>query len=320
MGEDALLRRLCVAVAIIKSCDNYLPRLNIYVFYTIIMRVVLNFLELVFLWNFKMHPMLNIAVRAARAAGNLIARNIGQKDSFDISSKNKDDLVTSIDKQCEKVIVDTLLKSYRNHGILAEEGGALGDPQSEYQWIIDPIDGTTNFVQDIGHCAVSIALRYAGKTEIGVVFDPLLNEMFTASRGNGAFLNGRRIRVGQRISLDGAIIGTAFPTRYRNRMSDYLQLFSSLIDSCADVRRMGSASLDLCYVACGRFDGYLEQGLKPWDFAAGDLIVREAGGIVTDFKGAPDFIKSGNIVTGNPKVINALLSLCQKAPLSDEMK
>ena len=267
-----------------------------------------------------MHPMLNIAVRAARTAGNLIARNIGQQDTFEVATKNKDDLVTSIDKQCEKVIVDTLLKSFRDHGILAEEGGILGNSDSEYQWIIDPIDGTTNFVQGIPHCGVSIALRHSGKTEIGVVFDPMLNEMFTAARGSGAFLNGHRIRVGSRDSLDGAIIGTAFPTRYRDRMDAYLKLFTRLIGSCADVRRMGSASLDLCYVACGRFDGYLEQGLKAWDFAAGDLILREAGGIVTDFMGEPNYVKSGNVVSGNPKVLRALLQVCDVQNLPEILK
>ncbi len=267
-----------------------------------------------------MHPMLNIAVRAARAAGNLIARNIGQQDTFEVATKNKDDLVTSIDKQCEKVIVDTLLKAFRDHGIIAEEGGVQGNPDSEYQWIIDPIDGTTNFVQGIGHCAVSIALRHNGKTEIGVVFDPMLNEMFTAARGSGAFLNGRRIRVGSRDSLDGAIIGTAFPTRYRDRMHAYLELFSRLISNCADVRRMGAASLDLCYVACGRFDGYLEQGLKAWDFSAGDLILREAGGIVTDFMGEPNYVKSGNVVSGNPKVLRALLQVCDVQSLPAILK
>ena len=254
--------------------------------------------------------MLNIAARAARTAGNLIARNIGQQGNFEVASKNKDDLVTSIDKQCEKVIADTLLKSFRDHCIIGEEGGVVGDPDSEYQWVIDPIDGTTNFVQGIAHCAVSIGLRHNGKAEVGVVFDPILNEMFTAARGDGAFLNGHRIRVGNRDSLDGAIIGTAFPTRYRDRMTAYLDLFSRLISNCADIRRTGSASLDLCYVACGRFDGYLEQGLKQWDFAAADLIVREAGGMVTDFTGEPGYVKSGNLVSANPKVLRSLLKIC----------
>lgn len=257
-----------------------------------------------------MHPMLNIAVRAARSAGNLIARNIGQHDQFSVEEKNKDDLVTDIDRECERTVTSILLKSFRDHSVLGEEGGVTGNPDSEYQWVIDPIDGTTNFVQGIAHSAVSIALKHNGKTEVGVVFDPMLNEMFTAARGEGASLNGRRIRVAERTSLNGAIIGTAFPTRYRERMPAYLDLFGRLINNCADIRRMGAASLDLCYVACGRFDGYLEQGLKPWDFAAGELIVREAGGVVTDFMGEPSFVKNGNVVCGNPNVVRSLLQVC----------
>ncbi len=255
-----------------------------------------------------MHPMLNIAVRAARTAGNLIARNIGE-GALNVEQKHKDDLVTNIDKECEQTITSILLKAYRDHSVLGEEGGVQGNPDSPYQWVIDPIDGTTNFVKGIPHSAVSIALRYDGKTEVGVVFDPMLNEMFTAARGEGATLNGRRIRVTTRAGLAGGVIGTAFPTRYRERMLPYLELFARLINNCADVRRMGAASLDLCYVACGRFDGYLEQGLKLWDFAAGELILREAGGVVTDFMGEPGYFKSGNLVSGNPKVVRALLKV-----------
>ena len=257
-----------------------------------------------------MHPMLNIAVRAARAAGNLIARNIGHQDQFSVEEKRKDDLVTSIDRECEETVSGIILKSFRDHSVLGEESGVVGNADSEFQWVVDPIDGTTNFVQGIAHSAVSIALKHNGKTELGVVFDPVLNEMFTAARGEGAALNGRRISVAERSSLDGAIIGTAFPTRYRDRMLPYLELFARLISNCADVRRMGAASLDLCYVACGRFDGYLEQGLKSWDFAAGELIVREAGGLVTDFMGEPGYTKSGNIVCGNPKILRSLITVC----------
>lgn len=257
-----------------------------------------------------MHPMLNIAVRAARAAGNIIARNLGQSADLLVEQKRKDDLVTNIDRECEQAITSILLKSYRDHSVLGEESGVTGNPDSEYQWVVDPIDGTTNFVQGLPHCAVSIALRHNGKTEVGVVFDPMLNEMFTASRGEGATLNGVRIRVANRDSLDGAIIGTAFPTRYRERMLPYLELFARLISNCADIRRSGSAALDLCYVACGRYDGYLEQGLKQWDFAAGDLILSEAGGLTTDFMGEPGYVKTGNIVAANPKVLRSLLKVC----------
>ncbi len=262
-----------------------------------------------------MHPMLNIAVRAARAAGNLIARNIGQQGQFSVEEKKKDDLVTDIDRECERTVISVLQRSYRDHAFLGEESGLTGNAESEFQWVIDPIDGTTNFVQGIGHCAVSIALKRAGKTEVAVVFDPMMNEMFTAARGEGASLNGRRIRVASRSSLEGALICTAFPVRYRERMGAYLELFSNLIDNCADIRRTGCASLDLCYVACGRFDGYLEQGLKAWDFAAGELIVREAGGLVTDYTGTPGYVKSGNVLCGNPNVVRALLNVCNPQEL-----
>lgn len=257
--------------------------------------------------------MLNIAVRAARAAGNVIARNLGQ-DNFSVEEKRKNDLVTDIDRECERTVSSLLLKSYRDHAVLGEEGGLQGNTDSEYVWIIDPIDGTTNFVKGIAHCAVSVALQHKGRTQLGVVFDPCTNEMFTAARGEGAALNGRRIRVGEVQALDSALVCTAFPVRYRERMSAYLELFSRLIDNCADVRRTGCASLDLCYVACGRFDAYLEQGLKPWDFAAGELILREAGGIATDFAGGNDFVKNGNIVSGNPYLVKALLSKVCDAP------
>ena len=265
--------------------------------------------------------MLNIAVRAARAAGNLIARNIGQQGQLSVEEKNKDDLVTNIDKECEQTVARILLSAYKNHCVIGEEASAeggkkyYGNPDSEYQWIIDPIDGTTNFVMGIPHSAVSIGLRHNGKAELGVVFDPMLNEMFTAVRGEGAYLNDRRIRVGTKTTLDGAIIGTAFPTRYRERMIPYIELFTRLINNCADVRRMGAASLDLCYVACGRFDGYLEQGLKLWDFTAGEVILREAGGLITDFMGEPSYVKTGNLVAANPKVLRNLLKICDPQTL-----
>lgn len=267
-----------------------------------------------------MHPMLNIAVRAARAAGNLIARNIGHSD-LDIQAKHKDDLVTNVDRECEEVIINTLLKSYKDHSILGEESGVVGNRESDYQWIIDPIDGTTNFVKGIPHVAVSIGLRYKGRAEVGVVFNPILNEMFTASRGNGASLNGKRIRVSNATSLDGTIIGTATPVRYRDRMQAFLELFAKLTDNTADIRRSGCASLDLCSVACGRLDGYLEQGLKPWDFSAGELIVREAGGIVTDFVGTTNYVKTGNILCGNPYVVKELLTkVCDPKLMPDILK
>ncbi len=255
-----------------------------------------------------MHPMLNIAVRAARAAGNIIAKNLGETHSFDVSEKRKDDLVTSIDKECEKTIVSVLHKAYPDHNIMGEEGGLVHkNENSEFTWIIDPIDGTTNFVKGIPHVAVSIGLMQNNKNMVGVVFNPMTNEMFIASRGDGASLNGRRIRVSDLTSTDGAIIATAPPVRYRERMNAYMGIFHKVVDNCADIRRSGSAALDLCYVAAGRYDAYFEQGLKVWDFCAGELIVREAGGIVTDFVGSPE--KNGNIVAGNPKIVQSLIKI-----------
>lgn len=259
------------------------------------------------------HPMLNIAVRAARAAGNLIARNIGHNDRFTVEEKKHDDLVTTIDRECEALITSTLLKSYRDHAVLGEESGLTGNKDAEYVWIIDPIDGTTNFVQGIPHVAVSIGLRYRGKPEVAVVFNPMLNEMFTAYRGGGAALNGSRIRVSSRQSLDGSIIGTATPVRYREKMEPYMEIFRRLTDNTADIRRSGCASLDMSYVACGRLDGYLELGLKPWDYAAGELLVREAGGIVTDFAGdISNYQKTGNILCGAPAIVKGLLTTVTK--------
>ena len=256
-----------------------------------------------------MHPMLNIAVRAARTAGNLIARNLGRQDQFTVEEKRTDDLVTTIDKECEQVITSILQKSYRDHAILGEEAGLVGSPDAEYRWIIDPIDGTTNFVQGIPYCSVSIALRFKGRPEVAVVFDPMLNEMFTAARGQGAALNGQRIRVSSRPGLSGAIIHTAPPVRYRQKMDAFMPIFRRLIDKTADIRRSGCASLDMAYTACGRCDGYLEIGLKPWDYAAGELLVREAGGIVTDFAGdISNYQKTGNILCGSPNIVKGLLT------------
>lgn len=266
------------------------------------------------------NPMLTIAVRAARAAGNLISRNLGQ-GTFAVEEKAKNDLVTDIDKECERTVASILLKAYRDHSILGEENQVQGNKDSEYKWIIDPIDGTTNFVKGIPHSSVSIALQHKGVTTVGVVYDPIANELFTAARGEGAYMNGHRIRVSSLQSLDSAIVCTAFPVRYRERMNDYLPLFAKLINNCADVRRTGCASLDLCYTACGRFDAYLEQGLKPWDFSAGELIVREAGGVATDFMGTPNFTRTGNIVVGNPYLVQALLNkVCDPQNLAGTLR
>ena len=254
-----------------------------------------------------MHPMLNIAVRAARTAGKVISLNFEDHQNVSAEEKNKNDLVTNIDRECEKVIKEVLLKSYPKHCVKGEEFGTEGNPESDHVWIIDPIDGTTNFVKGIPHVAVSIGLRIKDVTTVAVVFDPIRNELFTASKGDGAQLNGRRIRTAQAKTLDGTIIATSFPHRNRNYLVSYKQMLSNVFNKCADIRRAGTASLDLAYVAAGRLDGYFELCLKPWDFCAGELICREAGAIVTDFCGGENIYNSGNIVCGNPRIVQALL-------------
>lgn len=254
-----------------------------------------------------MHPMLNIAVRAARTAGNIISINFDEHKNVSVEEKAKNDLVTNIDRECEKAIKDILLKSYPTHCVKGEEFGIAGNPDSEYVWIIDPIDGTTNFYKGIPHVAVSIGLRVKGVTTVAVVFDPIRNELFTASRGDGAQLNGKRIRAANSRKLDGTIIATSFPHRNREYLPFYKRVLSRVFDQCADIRRAGTASLDLAYVAAGRIDAYFELCLKPWDFCAGELLCREAGAIVTDFNGGTDYYESGNIVCGNPYLIPLLL-------------
>lgn len=252
-----------------------------------------------------MQPMLTIAVRAARSAGNLIVRNLDRVGSLPVQTKERNDFVTEVDQQAEREIIGILHKAYPGHGFLAEESGAQsGD---EYEWIIDPLDGTTNFLHGFPHFAVSIALRHKDRIEQAVVYNPLSQELFTASRGSGAFLNERRIRVSNRKSLEGALLGTGFPFKAQQHLDAYLAMFRALFPQTAGIRRPGSAALDLAYVAAGRIDGFWEIGLNIWDMAAGVLLVQEAGGISADFMGGHDFLSSGNLVSGNPKVFAAIL-------------
>ena len=249
--------------------------------------------------------MLNIAVRAARNAGNLIVRALDRVGQLSVTAKSRNDFVTEVDKQAEQEIIATLRKSYPNHGILAEESGTqAGD---EYQWIIDPLDGTTNFLHGFPQFAVSIALQHRKRLEQAVVYDPLSQELFTASRGAGAQLNEMRIRVATRTSLDGALLGTGFPFKDQQHLDAYLEMFRALLPPTAGIRRAGSAALDLAYVASGRLDGFWEIGLSKWDMAAGILLIQEAGGLVGDLSGGHDYLESGNLVTGNPKVFAAML-------------
>jgi len=252
-----------------------------------------------------MHPTLNIAVRAARSAGNVIIRNLDRLDSLAVHTKDRNDFVTEVDQKAEQEIIYTLRKAFPDHGILAEESGLReGD---DYQWIIDPLDGTTNFLHGFPQFAVSIALRHKGRLEQGVVYDPLRQELFTATRGAGAMLNDRRIRVTKRKSLEGALLGTGFPFKAQQHLETYLDMFRALFPNTAGIRRPGSAALDLAYVASGRLDGFWEIGLNIWDMAAGVLLIQEAGGLSSDFLGGHSHLESGNLVAGNPKVFTDIL-------------
>ncbi|PCE67934.1 inositol-1-monophosphatase [Salinivibrio sp. YCSC6] len=255
-----------------------------------------------------MHPMLNIAVRAARKAGDFIAKSAEHRDNIETAQKGTNDFVTNVDKGAEQIIIDIIKKSYPDHTIVGEESGVAEGKDSDYQWIIDPLDGTTNFVNGLPHFSVSIAVRIKGRTEIGCVYDPMRNELFTAQRGAGAQLNNKRIRTGSAKDLNGTILATGFPFKAKQHAEGFMAVISGLFVDCADFRRTGSAALDLCYVAAGRVDGFFELGLKPWDLAAGELIAREAGAICTDFSGGTDYMHSGNIVSGNPRIVKGMLA------------
>lgn len=262
-----------------------------------------------------MHPALNIAIKAARRAGQIINRASNDLDLLKVSTKQPNDFVTEVDRAAEASIIETLQEAYPGYGILAEESGQTsgkGNNDAEYQWIIDPLDGTTNFIHGMPQYAVSIALAKAGVVEQAVVFDPNRNELFTASKGAGAFLNERRIRVSKRLKLQDALLGTGFPYREFQHIDTYLAIFKELTQKTAGLRRPGAASLDLAYVACGRYDGFWEFGLAPWDMAAGALLVSEAGGLVSDLRGETNHLETGNIIAGTPKVFSPLLNLIQE--------
>ncbi|HGK8530541.1 TPA: inositol-1-monophosphatase [Yersinia enterocolitica] len=267
-----------------------------------------------------MHPMLTIAIRAARKAGNLIAKHYETPDSVEASQKGSNDFVTNVDRDAESMIVDVIRKSYPKHTIIGEEYGELVGEDYDVQWVIDPLDGTTNFIKRLPHFAVSIAVRIKGRTEVAVVYDPMRNELFTATRGQGAQLNGYRLRGTNAKDLDGTILATGFPFKVKQHAPAYIRIVGKLFEQCADFRRTGSAALDLAYVAAGRVDGFFEIGLKPWDFAGGELLVRESGGVVTDFAGGHNHFSSGNIVAGNPRVVKGILQSIVQAEVSDALK
>ena len=257
-----------------------------------------------------LHPMLNTAVKAARAAGNVINRASMDLDRLKVNTKAPNDFVTEVDQAAENAIIDILLAAYPGHAILAEESGrSRGAQDSEYVWIIDPLDGTTNFIHGLPVYAVSIALAHRGQVQQAVVYDPTRNDLFFASKGRGAFLNDRRLRVSKRNRMADSLIGTGFPFRKGDNFKRYLQIFEDVMQHCAGLRRPGAAALDLCYVAAGYYDGFFETGLNPWDVAAGSLIVTEAGGLVGNFTGEADFLYRREVVAGNPKIYAQMVTL-----------
>jgi myo-inositol-1(or 4)-monophosphatase len=268
--------------------------------------------------------MLNIAVRAARRGGDIIVRHVDRVQALRVDTKGRHDYVSEVDRLVEAAIIDTLHKAYPGHGILAEESGAHGGESQggeapggdDCVWVIDPLDGTTNFLHGFPQFAVSIAFRRKGVLEQAVVYDPLRGDLFTASRGAGALLNDRKIRVSGRLGLDGALVGTGFPFRGLERLDAYLATLRAVIPLSAGIRRAGAAALDLAYVACGRLDGFWEIGLKEWDMAAGALLILEAGGLVSDDRGEGGYLGTGNIVAGSPRVHRELLKTLEPFGLS----
>ena len=250
-------------------------------------------------------PAVNVAVRAARAAGQIILRHMNRLESLAVVEKQQLDFASEVDRLAEAEIIRELKRAYPRHAILAEESGATG--QSKSTWIIDPLDGTHNYLRGFPHFCVSIALVEHGDPIVGVIFDPLRNEIFTASKGDGAFLNDRRIRVGKRDGLEGALLATGFPFRQRAHLDAQIGMTRALLREAEDLRRTGSAALDIAYVAAGRIDGFYEIGLKPWDMAAACLLVREAGGNHCDFVGRDGMPESGNLLAGNIKVVDAMV-------------
>ena len=255
--------------------------------------------------------MLNIAVRAARRAGSIINRAALDGGGLEVRSKRANDFVTKVDHASEAAILDIVRKAYPDHAVLAEESGAAAGT-AEYEWIIDPLDGTTNFIHGFPQYCVSIAVRHRGALAHGVVYDPVKNELFTASKGRGAFLNDRRIRVSKCLRLNDALVGTGFPFREVDRVDLYSEQLKRIMKTAAGVRRPGAAALDLAYVACGRLDAFWELGLSPWDMAAGALLILEAGGLVSDLQGEDHFLDGGEIACATPKIFPAFLELLRK--------
>ena len=258
-----------------------------------------------------MHPMLNVAVKAARRAATIINRASLNLERLQIDRKQHNDFVTEVDKAAEEAIIETLIEAYPNHGFLAEESGELLN-NSDHIWIIDPLDGTTNFIHGFPQYAISIALSVNGVLQQAVIYDPNRDELFSASKGAGAYVDRRRLRVASQIKLENALIGTGFPYRQEQDVDQYLKIFTEMTRQCSGLRRPGAASLDLAYVAAGRYDGFFESELKPWDMAAGALIITEAGGLVGNYRGEEGFLESGEIMAGNPRIFAQMAQVLGK--------
>ncbi len=261
-----------------------------------------------------MHPIANIALRAARDAGRILLQGMDRLDRLQVEEKAPNDFVSDKDREAENAIIEVVLKAYPDHCILAEEGGGAGTNQdSEVTWIIDPLDGTLNYLQGIPHFAISIAVRHGRHIEHGIIVDPVRNEEWVASRGTGARLNGRRIRVSQTQRLREALLATGFPPGAKDRVDYYNATVSQFTAECRGIRRQGSAALDLAYTASGRVDGFWEMGLAPWDIAAGTLLVREAGGFVADLEGGEHYFETGDILAANPRCFKLMVTRMRQA-------
>jgi myo-inositol-1(or 4)-monophosphatase len=261
----------------------------------------------------NLHPMLNVAVKAARAAGAIINRAALDVEAVRVSQKQVNDFVTEVDHAAEATIIETLLTAYPQHGIWAEETGKThGAKNSDSVWIIDPLDGTTNFIHGFPVYCISIALAVKGKVEQAVIYDPTRNDLFTATKGRGAYMNERRMRVSKRVDLRQCLISTGFPFRPGDNFNNYLKMMADVMQRTAGLRRPGAAALDLAYVAAGFTDGFFETGLSPWDVAAGSLLVTEAGGLIGNFTGDADFMEQRECVAGNPKIYGQLVAILGK--------
>ena len=261
-------------------------------------------------------PIVNIAIEAARAAGNIIIRVLSRLDTIKIAEKSPNDFVTDVDQRVEQEIISIIKKAYPSHSILGEESGE--QKGNDYQWIIDPIDGTRNFIHGFPHFAISIAIAHKNKIEHGLIYHPVRQELFTATRGKGAMLNDHRIRVSARKNIDECLFGTGFAYRHSNKDNPIpRKILETILPVCGDIRRAGAATLDLAYVACGRLDGFWEMGLHLWDIAAGILLVKEAGGMISDPYGGEDYLKTGNVVAASPVIMRQFLKMI-KPQLTDE--